>query len=80
MDGGWSGLVVRLALGVLLLGVAYREHRRGARGMAMICAGVTLTAVFGYVYHPPLLIAGIVLMLVGIWLTWVRKVKSSPSA
>ena len=50
---------------MLLLGVAYREYRRGARGMAMICAGVTLTAVFGYVYHPPLLIAGIVLMLVG---------------
>ena len=43
--------------------------------MVMICVGMVLTTVFGYVYHAPLLIA-IVLMLAGIWTTWVRKARS----
>ena len=42
--------------------------------MVMRCVGMVLAAV----YHEPLRIAGIVLMLAGIWMTWVRKSRSGP--
>ena len=71
-----AGLVGRLAVGALLLGVGYGEYRRGRYGMGINCVGMVLTTVFGYVYHAPLLIAGVVLMLVGCWITWVRKPES----
>jgi hypothetical protein len=70
------GLVGRLAVGAVLLVVGYGEYRRGRHGMVMIYVGMVLTTVFGYVYHAPLLIAGIVLMLVGGWITWLRKSES----
>ncbi len=71
-----AGLVGRLAVGAVLLAVGYGEYRRGRYGMVMICVGMVLTTVFGYVYRAPLLIAGIVLMLAGAWITWLRKPES----
>ena len=73
-----AGLIGRLAVGVLMLGVGFSEYRRGRHGMVLICVGMVLTSVFGYVYRAPLLIAGIVLMLAGAWMTWVRKPRSGP--